>query len=175
EPVDAVTEIQELVTRDSNVEDGQSYSVGGEAIMRSENHKVVDTMLLIGLALLAVSVLVALVGVSNTLSLSVIERARETALLRALGLTRGGVRMMLALEGMVIAGVAGLMGVLIGWGYGSLGAALLLGPTDYAAMAVPVERLLLILVLSVLVGLLAAILPGRRAAKTAPAEALASE
>jgi putative ABC transport system permease protein len=173
--LDAVRGIQGVVTTDTEASGGFAYPVEGQAVQRFENRRVVDTMLLIGLALLAVSVVVALVGVSNTLSLSVIERTRETALLRALGLTSRETRGMLALEGMVISGVAGLMGCLIGTFFGMAGCALLLGSTGYLAFAFPAGRVLTVLGLSVVTGLLASVLPGRRAARTPPAEALASE
>ena len=60
-----------------------------------------DAVLGVVLGLLGVAVLIALVGVSNTLSLSVIERTRESALLRAMGLTRGQLRRALAVEGLL--------------------------------------------------------------------------
>ncbi|MDR1800078.1 MAG: ABC transporter permease [Bifidobacteriaceae bacterium] len=147
--------------------------VGGSAVERADTLKTIDTMLLVGLALLAVSVLVALIGVANTLSLSVIERRRETAVLRALGLTRGQTRWMMAVEGMVIAGVAGLCGVVIGAVYGWAATALVAGYSDDFALALPVGRLALILALSVVAGLVASVLPGRRAAQTPPAAARA--
>ncbi|MDR1118614.1 MAG: ABC transporter permease [Bifidobacteriaceae bacterium] len=171
----AVRDIQDVVTAQTEEPEGFAYQVEGRAVQRYENKRIVETMLLIGLALLAVSVVVALVGVSNTLSLSVIERARETALLRALGLTSRETRGMLALEGMVIAGVAGLMGCLIGTFFGMAGSALLLGSTGYLSLAFPAGRVGVVFALSLVTGLLASVLPGRRAAKTPPAEALASE
>ena len=80
--------------------------------------------------LLAMSVLIALVGVGNTLALSVHERRRESALLRALGVTRGQVKGMLALEGLLLAGVGTVLGVPLGVAYGLAGALGLLGLSD---------------------------------------------
>ena len=70
--------------------------------------KVIDTILAVIIGLLAVAVVIALIGVANTLSLSVIERRRESATLRAIGLSRSQLRWMLAIEGMLIAGVGAL-------------------------------------------------------------------
>ncbi|MBF1735998.1 MAG: FtsX-like permease family protein, partial [Trueperella pyogenes] len=75
-----------------------SLSVNGSALERDMYSKMIDQMLLIVVGLLGVSVLVALVGVANTLSLSVAERTRENGLLRALGLTKRQMKTMLALE-----------------------------------------------------------------------------
>ena len=72
--------------------------------------------------LLAVAVVIALIGVTNTLSLSVIERTRESATLRAIGLWKEQLRGMLAVEGMLIAGVGAMLGILLGLLFGWAGA-----------------------------------------------------
>ena len=88
------------------------------------------------------SVLIALVGVGNTLALSVHERRRESALLRALGVTRGQVKGMLALEGLLLAGVGTVLGVPLGVAYGLAGALGLLGLSDIpSSIVVPVGPL----------------------------------
>jgi putative ABC transport system permease protein len=166
-------EVLELVTEASP--QLAAYEVQGSAIERAEARKALSTMLLIGLVLLAVSLVVALIGISNTLSLSVIERRHETALLRALGLSRGQTRWMLAVEAMVIAGVAGLMGVAFGALYGFAAAALLLGSTFGVVLVFPLWPMAALFGLILAAGLLASVLPGRRAARTPPAAALASE
>src|SRR5690606_34576031 len=84
--------------------------VGGAAVERAAYGQVIDTLLAVVLGLLAVAVVIALVGVANTLSLSVLERRRENATLRAMGLTRGQLRGMLAVEGVLIASVGALVG-----------------------------------------------------------------
>src|SRR5690625_7278464 len=66
---------------------------------------------------LPIAVLIALVGVANTLSLSVLERRRESAMLRAVGLTRGQLRGMLAVEGVFIAGAGALIGAVAGFAH----------------------------------------------------------
>ena len=88
---------------------------------RASYQKVIDTILAVIIGLLAVAVVIALIGVANTLSLSVIERRRESATLRAIGLSRSQLRWMLAIEGMLIAGVGALLGVVLGVLYGWAG------------------------------------------------------
>ncbi len=124
--------------------------------------------------LLAVAVLIAFIGVANTLSLSVVERTRESALLRALGLTRGQLRGMLAVEGALIAGVGALVGVVLGVGYGWASTVVLLGEVGDVRLDLPWGSLLAVLGIAVLAGLLASVLPGRRAART-PAAAASGE
>jgi putative ABC transport system permease protein len=168
------TEVQnQIMATVAEASTGQAaVQVDNQAVQRAERRRAVDTMLLIGLALLAVSVVVALIGVSNTLSLSVIERRRETAVLRALGLTQGQTRSMLALEGIVMSGVAGLVGVALGTGFAFAAAGLVLGPTNGFALSFPPGRLAWVFGLTLLAGLAASALPGGRAARTAPARAL---
>ena len=69
-------------------------------------------------ALLAVAILISLVGVTNTLTLSVLERTRESAMLRALGLAASGLRTMLTAEALVFGLVGGLIGAILGTGFG---------------------------------------------------------
>ncbi len=125
--------------------------------------------------LLALSVAISLVGVGNTLALSVHERARETALLRALGTTRGQIRRMLALEGGLLAGVGTVLGILAGVGYGVAGAAALMGTQVPLAIDIPWLPLAAIALGALATGVLASALPGRRAVAASPAELLAQE
>jgi putative ABC transport system permease protein len=173
DPVQVTDQVLELVT-DSSPQLSYTYQVQGAAVEKAEARKSIRTISLIGVALLAVSVAVALVGVGNTLSLSVIERRHENALLRALGLSRGQTRWMMAIEALVISGVAGLMGVVFGTIYGFVACVLLLTEAVGVALAVPVIGLAVVFGLTLAAGLLASVLPGRRAARTAPAEALAN-
>ena len=99
-PVTGLQDLTQEVARAADVDPG---SVTGGAPMRALYAQIIDTMLWIVVALLAVSVVIALIGVANTLSLSAIERTRENSLLRALGLTKGGLRTMIALEAVLIA------------------------------------------------------------------------
>ncbi|WP_314212484.1 FtsX-like permease family protein [uncultured Actinomyces sp.] len=98
-----------------------SLSVNGSALEREMYSKMIDQMLLIVVGLLGVSVLVALVGVANTLSLSVAERTRENGLLRALGLTKRQMKTMLALEAVFISVTGAIIGSALGIFFGAVG------------------------------------------------------
>jgi putative ABC transport system permease protein len=134
----------------------------------------VDLVLRVSYALLALAVLIGLLGVANTLALSVLERTRELGLLRALGLTRRQVRTLVRVESALVAVLGGLLG--IGGGY-LLGAmfqrtALHTGLFD---ASVPAGRLLLAVAGLAVVGMAAAAWPARRAAKTNLVAAIAAE
>ncbi|WP_344325365.1 FtsX-like permease family protein [Aeromicrobium halocynthiae] len=114
-----------------------------------------------------------LLGVANTVGLSVLERRREHALLRALGLTRRQLRRVLAAEGLLLALVAALLGTGIGVLYGWLGLATVIAPTlPSAGLVVPWGQLTTIVVVAAVAGLAACVLPARRAAGIAPAQGL---
>ncbi|WP_265521788.1 ABC transporter permease [Oerskovia flava] len=147
--------------------------VVGAAVERAMFQQVVDTVLAVIVGLLGVAVVIALIGVANTLSLSVIERRRESATLRAIGLSRGQLRSMLAIEGMLIAGVGALLGVALGLLYGWAGSATALSAMGDVSLAVPWRDIAIVLVVALVAGLLASIVPGRAAARTSPVAALA--
>ncbi|HEX7352855.1 FtsX-like permease family protein [Brachybacterium sp.] len=140
---------------------------------RESYGQILNILLGITVALLAVAVLVALVGVANTLSLGVIERTGENALLRALGTTRRQMRAMLGWEGVLLALVGAVLGLALGSVYGVLGINALLGSIYPVSITIPWVQLGVVLVLAVVAGALASVLPGRAAARTAPAAALA--
>lgn len=149
--------------------------VDGPAAQREVFEQVINTLLAIVVGLLAVAVVIALIGVANTLSLSVIERRRESALLRAMGLTRGQLRGMLAVEGLFLALAGVLIGAVLGLLYGWAGTAVLLGPSGELALAVPWGYLAAIVVVALVAGLGASVLPARSAVRTPPVAALAAE
>ena len=147
--------------------------VTGLASERAAIDSVVDVLLLIVTGLLGVAVLIALIGVGNTLALSVVERRQESGLLRALGLTRGQLRALLAWEAVLVAGVAAVLGVLIGGAYGLAGAASALGEVGEVVISVPWLQVAAIALVATAAGLLASVLPARRAARTSPVAAIA--
>ena len=153
-----------------------SYDAWGPALERQVYTKVIDAVLAIVVGLLAVSILVALVGVTNTLGLSVAERTRENGLLRALGMTKRGVQRMLALEALVIALAGSTLGLILGVGFGIVGTyALPLEGIDRTIIEMPWAILAAVAAGSVLAALIASWWPGRRASRTSPVEALATE
>ena len=177
----AGAQLRTLVDEVGAIDGLQADALGGGAPERSMYAQMVDLVMWIVVALLAVSVLIALIGVANTLSLSTIERTRENALLRALGLSRGGLRRMIAIEAVLIAGVSALLGVGLGGLYGWAGSQLVLGDItgqlqDAALVPVSVPWLELGLVVAVaaLAGLAASLLPARRAARLSPVAGLAA-
>ncbi|MFF3894305.1 ABC transporter permease [Streptomyces sp. NPDC001812] len=125
--------------------------------------------------LLAMAVLVAVIGVINTLAMSVFERSQEIGMLRAIGLDRQGVKRMVRLESLVISlfgGVLGIgLGVFFGWAAGQLLGARM--PTY--ELVLPWERLTLFLLLAGVVGVLAALWPARRAARLNMLQAIKTE
>ncbi|CAM3358034.1 ABC transporter permease [Occultella aeris] len=173
--VDTVREIQTVLTDLSATTDAPTASVAGAAVERAAFTSVVDTLLAVVLGMLAVSVVIALVGVANTLSLSVLERRRESALLRAMGLTRGQLRGMLAVEGVMIAGAGAALGIIAGLGFGWAGTAVMLSSVGEVTLAVPWRDLAIVVVIALVAGLLASVLPARTAARTPPVAALAMD
>jgi putative ABC transport system permease protein len=131
-----------------------------------EQAQVASVNQLIGVvyALLALAVLIALIGIVNTLMLSVLERTREIGLLRAVGMGRRQVRTMIRSESVILAVFGAITGIVVGT---LMGLALVasLRQQGLTETAVPVTRLLLFLVLAALLGLVAASWPARRAAR----------
>ena len=121
--------------------------------------------------LLALSVIVAVFGIINTLVLSVFERTREIGMLRAVGTTRWQVRTMITLESIVTS----LMGAAIGITLGVVLAALLIARVDFLILAWPIGSLLVFAIAAIIVGVIAAVIPARRAAKLNVLEALQYE
>ncbi|MER7459580.1 FtsX-like permease family protein [Micromonospora sp. NPDC126480] len=132
----------------------------------------VDMLLAVVTGLLGLAVVIALVGVANTLTLSAVERTRENAVLRAVGLTRGRMRLMLAVEAVLTALVGAVLGVGLGTAVSAAAMALLGRLTGELVVVLPMDRLGLILGVAVLAALAASMLPARRALSRPVVEAL---
>lgn len=154
---------------------GSGDRLSGSVVEAALYEQVMDLLLAITTGLLAVAVLIALIGVSNTLSLSVMERTRESALLRALGLQARSLRVMLLIEALQVAVVGIVVGVVAGAGFGWLAVTALgrSGGFDTVRFAVDLPSTAGMVGVAVLAAALASVLPGRRAATAAPTEALA--
>lgn len=150
-------------------------TVGGAAQERAMYTQMINMVLAVIVGLLGVSVLVALVGVTNTLSLSVHERTRENGLLRALGLTRGQMKRMLAAEALLTAVSGAVVGIVLGIILGWIGTLAIPMDVSHTIIVIPWWQIGGVLVVAVLCAVVASWWPGRRAARTSPVEALASE
>ncbi|MBW3080105.1 ABC transporter permease [Bifidobacterium saguinibicoloris] len=150
-----------------------SVTVSGPIAERVQWETIIDTMMALLVGLIAVAVLIALIGVANTLSLSVIERTRESATLRAIGMTRGQLRISLAVEALLLSLVSGVAGVLIGTGFGWLGSYMVF--SLYGTVVFPLEWGVngTVLAVAAAAALLASVAPARRAVRTPPVVALA--
>ena len=170
DPADAVATVQDAVSVT-----GEAVDVTGAVVEREAYQEVIDIVLGIVVGLLAVAVIIALIGVANTLSLSVVERTRENAMLRAIGLSTGQLRATLAIEGMLIAGVGAVLGILLGLVYGWAGAASALSEVGTVPLAIPWVEIAAVLGVALVAGLIASVVPARAAVRTRPVAALSSE
>jgi putative ABC transport system permease protein len=145
--------------------DNPAIQVQDKKEIAQSNARFIDLLLTILYAMLGMAVLIAVLGVVNTLVMSVFERSQEIGMLRAVGLDRDGVRQMVRLESVAISFFGGVLGValgaFIGWATGDLVASM--GLPLYS-LVLPWLRMGLFLALAVVVGLLAALWPARRAA-----------
>ena len=121
--------------------------------------------------LLALSIIVSLFGIVNTLVLTVFERTREIGMLRAIGMTRRQVRRMIRHESVITA----LIGAAIGIVLGIVLAAMLIARVDFIVFRFPTTQVIIFVLAAILVGILAAVFPARRAAKLDPLQAIAYE
>ncbi|MEV5828782.1 FtsX-like permease family protein [Spirillospora sp. NPDC052242] len=132
----------------------------------------VNTMLMIFGGLLGLAIIIALFGIANTLTLSVVERTRESALLRALGITKRQLRRMLSIEALVMAVIGALNGVVLGIAFG-WAATEAMG--ESSVFALPYGQIAGFIALAAIAGVLAAVMPARRAAKASIVESLSTE
>jgi putative ABC transport system permease protein len=121
--------------------------------------------------LLALSVIVSVFGIVNTLVLTVFERTREIGMLRAIGMTRRQVRRMIRHESVITALIGGVLGIVLGIVLGGL----LVARVDFIQFSLPLFSLIVFALLTIVVGILAAIFPARRAARLNVLEALQYE
>ncbi|GAA5613381.1 ABC transporter permease [Streptomyces platensis] len=155
--------------------DSPLLKVQDHADLRKENAGDIETVIYISYGLLGMAVLIAVVGVVNTLAMSVFERTRELGMLRAIGLARGGIKQMVRLESVVIALFGACLGIGVGvflsWAAGNL---VNEGLPTYELL-LPWGRLALFVLIALVVGVLAALWPARRAARLNMLEAIGAQ
>jgi putative ABC transport system permease protein len=151
-----------------------TITVKNQVQFAAEQRKPIDQLVTMIYALLGLALVIAVLGVVNTLGLSVIERTREIGLLRAIGLSRAQLRRMIGLESVVISVLGALLGIALGLVFGI---ALMTSLRDQGleVTAVPWPSLAGYLVAAGVIGVLAALLPARRAARLDVLRAIATE
>jgi putative ABC transport system permease protein len=149
-------------------------TVMDRAAYRAEKAKSINQLLMLVYALLALAILIALLGIANTLALSIFERTRELGVMRAVGMTRRQLRSTIRWESVVIALQGTVLGLAIGVFFGW---ALILAMKDQGIteFSVPYLNLAIVVVVAALAGVVAAILPSRRAAKLNILQAIVTE
>jgi putative ABC transport system permease protein len=154
--------------------DNPEVGVRSQADFLAQLASQVDTAVVMLYVLLGLSILIGVLGIINTLALSMLERTRELGLLRAVGMFRSQLTQMVAVESVVIATFGALLGVLVG---AALGAAVVRAVPDelVSILSLPWGSMAVVLGLAVLVGLVAAIIPAVRAARTDVLPAIAYE
>lgn len=140
---------------------------------RSQLASQVNQVLALFGVLLGLAILIALLGITNTLSLSVLERTRESALLRALGLTRGQLRGMLLTEALLMSLLGVGLGVALGAGFGWAMVDGFIRSAGGGLLSVPFQRIALYVAIDAVAGVAAAVLPARRAARASVVSAMA--
>ncbi|MGW0927284.1 ABC transporter permease [Streptomyces sp. NPDC002644] len=156
------------------LEDYPQYQVMDQTDYKEVLQDQIGQLLNIVYALLALAVIVAVLGVVNTLALSVIERTREIGLMRAIGLSRRQLRRMIRLESVVIALFGALLGLGLGMGWGAA-AQQLLALEGLTVLEIPWPTILAVFAGSAVVGLIAALAPAFRAGRMNVLDAIATE
>jgi putative ABC transport system permease protein len=148
--------------------------VQNQADFKQDLKDQIGQLLNIVYGLLALAIIVAVLGVVNTLALSVVERTREIGLMRAIGLSRRQLRRMIRLESVVIALFGALLGLGLGMGWGTA-AQKLLALEGLGVLEIPWPTILTVFVGSAFVGLFAALVPAFRAGRMNVLNAIATE
>ncbi|HET7236246.1 MAG TPA: FtsX-like permease family protein [Actinomycetota bacterium] len=159
---------------ESALESYPNIEIQDQAEFREKWVQFLNQILNLLTALLLMAVIIAVFGIVNTLSLSIYERTRELGLLRAVGMSRRQTRSMVRWEAVIIAVMGAVFGVVIGIAFGwALQQAL--EPEGFTELGIPGGQLVFYVVLAGLAGVLAAILPARRAARLNVLEAISYE
>jgi putative ABC transport system permease protein len=173
EKVDGVSAAQARSSVEAITDDYPTIQLQDRTEFRDAQASEINTMLGLIYALLGLAVLIALLGIANTLALSVFERTRELGLLRAVGMTRGQLRSAIRWEAVIIALFGAVLGLAVGifFGWTMVKA---LQEQGFERFYVPVGQLAVVTLIAALAGVVAAILPARRAAKLDVLQAIAT-
>ncbi|MFD3654171.1 ABC transporter permease [Streptomyces sp. NPDC058620] len=158
----------------SSLAEYPQYKVQNQADFKQDLKDQIGQLLNIVYGLLALAIIVAVLGVVNTLALSVVERTREIGLMRAIGLSRRQLRRMIRLESVVIALFGALLGLGLGMGWGT-SAQQLLALEGLGVLEIPWPTILSVFVASAFVGLFAALVPAFRAGRMNVLNAIATD
>ena len=155
-------------------DDFPNVEVLTKAQYRDGQEQAIDEFLAVTVALLFLSEIIAVLGIVNTLALSVFERTHEIGMLRAVGMSRRQLRRVVRGESVIIATIGGVIGLAVGllWGWAFTTA---LESEDITDFTVPTGRTLLFVVVSIFAGVVAAVLPAWRASRLDVLEAIATE
>ena len=156
---------------EASLADFPQVEVRDQAEYRASRALQVDSLLAVINVFLLIALLIAVMGFSNTMALSVFERTREIGLLRAVGMSRHQIRASILLEGVIVAVFGGLIGVAAGAVTGLMGAASL-PDALISSVTVPWSTMVLYLIVAAVAGLLAALVPARRASRLDLLEAI---
>ncbi|MFD5790384.1 ABC transporter permease [Streptomyces sp. NPDC127037] len=151
-----------------------TYKVQNQADFKEDLKDQIGQLLNVVYGLLALAIIVAVLGVVNTLALSVVERTREIGLMRAIGLSRRQLRRMIRLESVVIALFGALLGLGLGMGWGT-SAQKLLALEGMGVLEIPWPTIITVFVASAFVGLFAALVPAFRAGRMNVLNAIATD
>ncbi|MFE9816693.1 ABC transporter permease [Streptomyces sp. NPDC005773] len=158
----------------SSLAEYPQYKVQNQADFKQDLKDQIGQLLNIVYGLLALAIIVAVLGVVNTLALSVVERTREIGLMRAIGLSRRQLRRMIRLESVVIALFGALLGLGLGMGWGT-SAQKLLALEGLGVLEIPWPTIITVFVASAFVGLFAALVPAFRAGRMNVLNAIATD
>jgi putative ABC transport system permease protein len=141
--------------------------------LKESREEQINGLVMLVYALLVFAIVISLFGIVNTLALSIYERTRELGMLRAIGMSRRQVRTMIRYEAVITALIGGILGLILGLIFATLIAQPL--KDEGFTLSYPIGSLVLLLILAGLAGVLAAILPARRASKLDVLESLQYE
>ncbi|WP_346844644.1 FtsX-like permease family protein [uncultured Rothia sp.] len=165
-------ELSETLTQTAEILNTDAKTLHGGAIDRADFDQQLAVVLTVIMVLLAASILISVVGISNSLTLSAIQRERENAILRALGLSRTRLRQLICWEALMISATAAILGIIGGATICAIGLQILAAEQLTVVYDVPWLSFLLLLLVTLALTWGAAALPAHRASKTPPVRAL---